>query len=1026
MVVKKKYCVLVIAITLCFPWFLFSANLIQNQNNSLSAPINNDDTDESTISEIIEDVPYTSAITNKEIMFTKNLVGAVDIPFNIDIWGSYVHTNTHLGVDFLIELPIDVSVTYDDTYQLGEANDVEIEITCPVDQARLRIQTDIDFYISWDIIGVKKGSAQVIDWTYVFEKYFTTPIGSVNLPFSYTYRYPVVIYGVPVGDICVTATPQIISTIKAELLDNPDFYKSVLLVWEKAGKKTITLAVKPSADPDFSTVVLGEFEFQIAIGIEWKIGFEFTPPFNLINIFLEQMGYPLEWTLGTWPKIDIGAIPSDDTIDLPISIQSDNETGTSFANAIGIDAEDWMSTRTIPLPNPNAGDDWYFTFDVKKDTFYEFEISSCTLVKNVDAYIYDENQDWVADATGSGYPDTLNFVADNDTSYFLVIEPEDITSCFTDVKFTNISRQGVSRGYAKPLSFPYEGDYGLVPGTGEEVWYKFSGNTDDLVSFWCYEFNDTDDIDLYLYYDSEGTARASSATTYFLENFTYVLDDTGNWYLLVDGADIEEGYYWLDYGLSTTGLGYDVDNAISFDPNYAGQSLGPELSTHGGIWLETNCLNDYIYTFAFNGDSDAFYDFILYDNDKNSTLGQGSFTGTAISLNFSCFSDGLRYIHILPYCGGFAYTIDKSSVEIVYVCEDSDNALTIEENFEVKASYPNIWGTDEYWEKIYLTADTKVILKLEFDAGNNYDLYFYKNPYGLDLEASYVNNPEIITYTVDETAWYYILVDRISGTGNFTLTVAQPQPSPIGRIADNYIPEDINEYLSINLKKGQELNINLECSGKRDYYVHLYLYDENLTVLAKDIVGPDLQLTYKVLENGIYYIRIHNSEVGDGIYSGAISVSGDEELTPAINYLGIFILILIPLVIGIVIAFYSYGYKQSNGVYPWQNENVKYKFGRFKRKTAEKLAPVKEKISTKTAKLKAIYGERVKREKESASIIMSEHKVEPETKFRFSTIASKPKIQLEPGELTKAELDALKNAKISDKYKDSEFKDQRL
>ncbi|MHA1293183.1 MAG: hypothetical protein ACTSQJ_10985 [Promethearchaeota archaeon] len=948
--------------------------------------------------------------TSDRITFTHQKSGVIGLPFRAELFDNYVQADTNIGIDWLLELPIDVLVNYENIYEKGESNDLSVNLSLPADQAHFKLDISVDFDLSWHIIGVKDGTAKIIDYDTTIEKYFTTPIGKYNLPISAKYGIPVSISGVPIGTLYITATPQIISTIRAKLLSNPNFYESLILEWEKNDIKTITLSSKPDA-PDTDTVVtIGDFEYVISIGIEWAISFEFVKPFNLINIFLEQLGYPLEFVLGTWPKIEIGALPSPDNISLPITIQSINETGADFNHAIGFDSNDWYtSNKIIALPGPAVDNKKYYTFTVQKDWQYDFQITSATNGVNVDATIYNENYDVITSANGGSYPDTLSFVAKNNTNYYLVFTPDSGTPCTSTVRFTAIRWPGKTRSYPIELEFPFEGALETLTITSSGLWYNFSGIIGHRVSFWCYEFNENDDIDIYLYYGAN-LKDLNTSNSDCLKSISFVLDASGVWYFSVNATSLEngEGNYWLDYSYSNTNTGHSSASPIIFTNTYEGNSLGTEESTQGGIWLQTNCNEKRTYKFKFNGQKESNYDFILYDSDLTTIIGGGTFSGTIKTISYTCLSSEAKYIHILPYTGGFTFNISKSSEVFYYIGEDADHALTIEDNFEVKAELPNNWGGNTYWDKIYLRDAGKLFIKLDFDEANNFDLYLYDHDGNNILESSWKNNPEIISYDIDASGWYKILIDRVKGSGPYTLSIAIPQEYDLKSesFSLDFSPENVNNYFNIYLEEGETITFDLKCTGYRAMYVDLYLYDSELKELESDKDGPHLTLSFKAEKSGDYFFRVYNEELGEGEIYGTVEVSSIEETQ--LNILLFLTIILIPIFIGIAFFMIIYIRKVKYGEWFWQEDYFKYKMSNFKEKYSKIINRLKGKISIGIVNIK----KKLKNKKAQRIIGAERLKISENIEFPLK----------DDSELSEDDLKVLKNAQLSKRISDPKLK----
>ncbi|MGQ4875558.1 MAG: hypothetical protein ACP6IY_15935, partial [Promethearchaeia archaeon] len=529
------------------PLLLISINYEEQSNN---IP-NRQENLESTKNPLIEE-PKTSISELKTITFSYSKSGSINIPFNIDVFNQYVHSNTRIDIDWKIVLPFDINYTYKDQYKKGEAHDLKVQLIIPEKEAYFRINTTTNFNMSWHITGVNDGSVSLVNYKWDFQYNFDTPLGAYNLDFlSYKFKIPVSIQGVPIGNFYIQVTPQIIASVIAQLQQNPNFCESLAMEWEKEGIKTLTLTAKNDSTSGWTTVTIGDFEYTISLGFEWAVGFEFVGPFTIIDKILEIMGYDLHWVLGTWPKIEIGSLHSADEINMNIYIVDSSETGADYNTAIGIDALNWWDNpQKIPFPNSDPGTNaWYYQFPVHKDWKYYFEVINCSQSKNISIYIYDESRTLIRSERFSGSATQVSFIANSEANYYLVLDPEDNTPMNAYVQFDNIKWPGIERDMAIEISYPFVGDYWFLTAENSSAWYKFYGQNGQIVSFWCYEYNDADNLDLELYYDT--TLKTSSIGTFDNpENLTFNIDTTGYWYLRIKGSYIQgdKSDFWLDFG----------------------------------------------------------------------------------------------------------------------------------------------------------------------------------------------------------------------------------------------------------------------------------------------------------------------------------------------------------------------------------------------------------------------------------------------------------------------------------------------
>ncbi|MFO8020507.1 MAG: hypothetical protein R6U96_17930, partial [Promethearchaeia archaeon] len=405
---------------------IFTVNSSQDNSNITDSETNTASSIQSTSTPETEEksTPEVSITSSdNRINFFKDGHEDIDVPFNVDTYDTSVHADTEIDIDWSINMPVDITVEYETDYNKSQAHDINIGLEIPKDEACLQINTTTDFNIEWDVLGVDDGEASVQDWEYDIEKFFTTPLGSYNLP-SAKYGIPVSVSGVPIGTLNLKATPQIISSVKTKLM-NETFLETLNLEWEEEDEKQRTLTASPNASSGTYDIDIDNFKYALSFGIEWSMDFQFTEPFNLINTLLNKLGYPLEYVLGTWPKIEVGSIPSYDTVQLSsINIDDDGVDGSSFENAIGFDVNDWQTTQEREL-----NDKKHYIFQVQEDTTYNFTIEDAT--GDVNASIWDQNEDMLTSST-----DSLSFNATKDTNYFLVLDPDD--PCTTNVSFGGI------------------------------------------------------------------------------------------------------------------------------------------------------------------------------------------------------------------------------------------------------------------------------------------------------------------------------------------------------------------------------------------------------------------------------------------------------------------------------------------------------------------------------------------------------------------------------------------------------------
>ncbi len=994
---------------------------------------------------------------SKEVGFTYSQSHDINLPFNIDIWSQYLHANTQIDVDWKLYLPIDIDVTYNNTFYMGDTHNIDIQMSIPSKAAYFQINTTTNFDMSWHLFGVEDGSVSTKDYKWNFQYNFDTPIGRYNLDFlKYRYNIPVTVYGVTIGNLYVEVTPQIISSIMAKILSDPNFYDTLAMEWASAGTKTIALTARTDASDtgQWVTVNIGDFEYTISIGLEWAVGFEFVGAFKIINYLLDYFGYDLHWVLGTWPIIKIGSLSSPDQVDLNTWIINENETGLNYDHAIGIDPFEWWDNpQEISFPNPAGSPpffSWYFRFPVFKDWEYKFAVSSCSGGINVYPYFYDDDKSTIlASNTNLGYPKQISRTASEDTYWYLVLTPEDGTTCKAMVNFTDIRWPGIDKDNPRSLVHPYGGDYWFVTQKNSTSYYSFVGSIGQTLSFWCYEYNADDNLDLELTYLG-ATVASSSNLTGNMENLTHSITVPGQYILNVKGITLQNdrGYYWLDFGLASD-AGNSINDPDSFTGDtYVNDALGAEISTKGGNWIQLSTTSETINDLIFDGDNWGRYDIQLVDSDKSTIIQKCTFNGTAITLTYVCntSSSGTKYLHILPYMGGFSYNISKSSSPLYYSGEDRDHALLTEINFPLVSHLPTDWGNNTFWSKIYVNKGEMLLLKLEHSADDNFDLYLYLNTLVLDSEQ-HRDDTEVIVYDTSHTTWYAIQVDQVQGDGQYTLTAAIAKECEQGDYDGEFTAENLNQYYYLELKEGDTIDINLDCDGFRSSYVDLYLYDSELNELEKD-EGPELKITYTAKESGTYFIRIHNSEIGAGAITGVISVTEEESISEGLDPLFLILLIIGVFAAISIVSIAVLGiHRVRHGEWSWQTDKFKSKMQKLRSKLSSSRENLSAKVSVSMSHIKSkrtaqnnsnldvdriieMKGEESKSMAEEANIEFEADDINTEElssfmkKFKVSENKDNAefwKDLIDDKGLTEDDINSLKDSKISDHLRESDF-----
>ncbi|MHA1681184.1 MAG: PKD domain-containing protein [Promethearchaeota archaeon] len=735
----------------------------------------------------------------KRINFELSGSGTLDIPMNIDVLGQYVHTYTCVDFSWNLILPIDVTVTYDDHFEKGETKFIDISLSVPSNQAQLSVAPVIDFDVWWHVLGIADGEAHLQDYTPAPLTYnFTTPLGTQPI-----LQDPITLLAIPVpnnppleiGYFYLFGDPQIMETIVADLETDARFEDYLgTLEWEAEGTNSIPLTAKSDAATGSSTVTIGNFQYRIGFCIDWDVQFQFSFRNDKLNDFLEEVlpGYPWTFKLGTFPKLPAGYIlPSNDEITIYPYVWPTEMTGAYFSTSIGFDIFDWASPgQNIDLPGQGVDYKKYYAFQAIQGWEYEISIQSCTNGVDADAFIYNPSHYLIASASLMSYPDTVSFTASTDGLYYLVLKPDSGTPCTANVELTDIFWPGVDKDHSIPLSYPMEGRYDMLISTGESMWYSFFGASGDRVTFWCFNDDNFDNFDLYLY-DSSTTLYASNSTNFDPETLTYTLPWSGTWYLRVYGSYIESelGIFWLDFGVSEyessagQATGYSYGTARDFSTYISDTAYSAEFGW-GDSWFKTDCIQNQEYSFSFGGDSKSSYTYRVYDSDGTTVLGGGVKNIGTSTFSYKCYSTGTKYIQIMPWFSGFSFDISKQdNGHFDYVGESYSTAHSINNTCIVESSFPTAWG-GAYWFEVSLTEGNRLFLELDFNAGDDFDLVLL-DPWLNTINTSTSSNPEILGEYIDVTESHFIRVESNGGTGWFNLTVCEDIADPTGSIIIN-------------------------------------------------------------------------------------------------------------------------------------------------------------------------------------------------------------------------------------------------
>ena len=91
--------------------------------------------------------PNTSGSSlDNRINFNMNGQENINVPFNVDVWDTYLHADTAIDIDWAIDLPFDINVEYADSYKRGEAQNLDMELEIPDNQDRKSTRLNSSHY----------------------------------------------------------------------------------------------------------------------------------------------------------------------------------------------------------------------------------------------------------------------------------------------------------------------------------------------------------------------------------------------------------------------------------------------------------------------------------------------------------------------------------------------------------------------------------------------------------------------------------------------------------------------------------------------------------------------------------------------------------------------------------------------------------------------------------------------------------------------------------------------------------------
>jgi len=196
----------------------------------------------------------------------------------------------------------------------------------------------------------------------------------------------------------------------------------------------------------------------------------------------------------------------------------------------------------------------------------------------------------------------------------------------------------------------------------------------------------------------------------------------------------------------------------------------PGPGADGESWLKVNCLSDLYLFLNLTGPPLTDFDAYVYGPDQELASVAGKSTYPDIC-SMRLLQQGFYYIKLIAYGSGSGYY--KMGVNITDTpYEDGlsyGTALTLPGNCTVNGALPGPNSSQYIYYRVILEGDQLIRVTLEGDLGTDFDLFIY-NP-RLD-EIARSTSPSSFEECVVKstlTGYYYIVLHRYSGSGDFTL-----------------------------------------------------------------------------------------------------------------------------------------------------------------------------------------------------------------------------------------------------------------
>jgi len=707
----------------------------------------------------------TSGTNNTPIVFPWNYVQSLKI--DKYMYSDIYHLLFYLKsvINFSLIIPIDVSVTYPDWIDRGQKQDISIDLSIPDNQSHWELDIDIRFILNTkllvDLIDIDE------NFKFHEEGNFTTPLGTQELPFTIQLSKDFM----DVGELKLIGIPLLTETVTAKLFNNSEFNPFSDLEWTSPGVKQTTIMAKIDANTGNTTITIGDWKYNVDLGIYWKVDFDFYLDF--LNDFVnETFNTNLDYDLGVFPTLRILTLNSNNTLSFITDIHSGEMGGGTYETAISFSPYDWYNNKSVYFSYSIFYEAKIYVFQAYKNWYYKFSLFN----NGSEMYIkiLDENRTEIASAEGNVTHLNVSFIASKTSFYYVCLQHNQMGPHMATVRTDLVLYPGISYSYPKGITYPYPGDNDYLLYTNDSLWYSFNANIGEEVVIWCYRYNKQDLIDLWLYYymDSNPWAFSLSPIGDNLVSLRFVINASGLYYLRLFGYNITgAGTFWLDFCKYPVDYGNSMKNAIELDKNLTLPALGPDEYNWGGIWIKTNISKKSFNIISFSGNPNTFYWYYIINATDNVTISNGTIKAEDSSYSFISYNDYVIYILLIPLYGGDYITINKSSTQYFYSGEIPNKSLTIQSNSYFNSSFPNSWN-GSYWISPCYTEFMGIYLELESYNGSNFDLFLYNENGSMLLNSSEsTGSKDIIYHRFSDLSNCKIKINISSGSANFSLFI---------------------------------------------------------------------------------------------------------------------------------------------------------------------------------------------------------------------------------------------------------------